>query len=172
MHQQFLFISIFSFLISCTSPTPQEEFAHQLWEFEGKLLISIEDRASVVNIVWKQHDDSSQIFLSGPLNLGQVYILANSDKIIVDAQGNTQDYGLDQALIIEGEKFHIPWKPLSYWVRGLQGSNMATINGAFYQNGWTVEVSDPSIEGPNLITVKRDKISLRLKILRRGKTIK
>ena len=146
---------------------PQEKFGHKSWGFEGKLLIRIEDQTHVVNIVWKQFDDSSQIFLSGPLNLGQVHILANSEKIIIDAQGNTRDYGLDQELALNGDKLHIPWASLSYWVRGLQGPNMATINGAIFKNGWAVEVLDPSINGPNLIIMNSHKISLRLKILKR-----
>ena len=75
-------------------------------------------------------------------------------------------YPLDQDLVIEGDSFRLPWKRLSYWVRGLQGSELAPIEGEYSDDDWSVSVLDSDNTGPILVVLNHPDVRLRLKVRR------
>ena len=134
------------------------------WSFNGKLSIQEGDRSRIVNIDWQQLGDSSNIYLNGPLGIGDVYIRAIGNRLIIDTGGNSQVYPLDQDLVIQGAPFRLPWLHLAYWVQGLQGPNMEPIEGAFLQDNWSVSILNADNTGPILIDLHHPEVRLRLKV--------
>ena len=125
----------------------------------------------MVKIDWQQRGDSSDIHLNGPLGIGDIHILAINNRLIIDTGGNSQSYPLDQDIVIGGEPFRLPWKRLTYWAQGLQGPDMAPIEGAFLKDNWSVSILDSDNTGPILIVMHHPEVRLRLKVRKwqRGK---
>ena len=125
----------------------------------------------MVKIDWQQRGDSSDIHLNGPLGIGDIHILANNNQLIIDTGGNSQSYPLGQDIVIGGEPFRLPWKSLTYWAQGLQGPDMAPIEGLFLQDNWSVSILDSDNTGPILIVMDHPEVRLRLKVRKwqRGK---
>ena len=134
------------------------------WSFNGKLSFQEGGRLQIVNIDWQQRGDSSNIYLNGPLGIGEVYIQAIGNRLVIDTGGNSQAYPLDQGLVIQGASFRLPWLHLAYWVRGLQGPNMEPIEDAFLQDNWSVSILDADNTGPILIDLHHPEVRLRLKV--------
>ena len=118
----------------------------------------------MVKIDWLQRGDSSDIYLNGPLGIGDVHIRADGNQLVIGTGGNSQVFPLDQDPVIEGTSFRLPWMHLTYWVQGLQGPSMKPIEGAFLQDNWTVSILDANNIGPILIDLNHPEVRLRLKV--------
>jgi outer membrane biogenesis lipoprotein LolB len=118
----------------------------------------------VVKIDWLQRGDSSDIYLNGPLGIGDVHIQATGNKLVIGTGGNSQAFPLDQDAVIEGTSFRLPWKRLTYWVQGFQGPDMTPIEGAFLQDDWSVTILASNNTGPILIALHHPEVRLRLKV--------
>jgi outer membrane biogenesis lipoprotein LolB len=159
-------LALLCLLASCATPHDPIVLDLTYWRFDGKLSIQEGGRSRVVNINWQQRGDSSDIHLNGPLGIGDVHIRAIGNQLIIDTGGNSQVYPLDQNLVIESDSFRLPWKRLAYWVQGLQGPDMAPIEGAFLRDDWSVSILDSDNNGPKLIVLSHPEVRLRLKVHR------
>ena len=159
-------LALLCLLAACaTSNAPIDiELTH--WRFDGKLSIQEGGRSRVVKIAWQQRGDSSDIHLNGPLGIGNVHIRTTGNQLVIGTGDNSQVFLLDQNPGIEGNSIRLPWKSLTYWVQGLQGPNMAPIEGPFLQDNWSVSVLDSDNTGPVLILLHHPEVRLRLKVNR------
>ena len=153
-------------LASCASLHDPTDVDLTYWRFDGKLSIQGGERSRVVNIDWQQQGDSSDIHLNGPLGIGDVHIRTIGNQLVINTGGSSQVYPLDQDLVIEGDSFQLPWNRLTYWVQGLQGPDMAPIEGEFLQDDWSVSILDSDNTGPRLIVLHHPEVRLRLKVRR------
>ena len=171
MRDYLIVLALFCLLASCTASHAPIGLDLNYWRFDGKLSIQEGGSSRVVKIDWLQRGGSSDIHLNGPLGIGNVHIRANGNQLVIDRGGNSQTFPLDQDTVIEGNSFRLPWKRLVYWVQGLQGPNLAPIEGTFLQNNWSVSVLDSNNTGPILIVLYHPEVRLRLKVHRwqRGK---
>ena len=157
-------LAILCLLASCATSHAPINLYPTSWSFNGKLSIQEAGRSRVVNIDWQQRGDASNIYLNGPLGIGAVHIQTTSNRLVIDTNGNSQGYPLDQDLVIEGASFRLPWMHLTYWVQGLQGPNMKPIEGALLQDNWSVSILDANNTGPVLIDLHHPEVRLRLKV--------
>jgi outer membrane biogenesis lipoprotein LolB len=151
-------------LASCATSHAPINLDLTYWGFDGKLSIQGSGRSRVVKIDWQQRGDYSDIHLHGPLGIGDVHIRAIGSKLVIGADGNSRVYSLDQDPVIEDDSFRLPWKRLAYWVQGLQGPDMAPIEGTFLQDNWSVSILDTDNTGPILIVLHHPEVRLRLKV--------
>jgi outer membrane lipoprotein LolB len=161
-----LTLAVFLLLTSCATLHDPVDVGATYWRLDGKLSIRAGDRSRIVSIDWQQRGDSSDIHLKGPLGAGDVHIRTAGNQLAIDSGGRSEVYPLDQDLVIEGDSFRLPWKRLAYWVRGLQGPDMAPIQGKFTQDDWSVSVLDSDYNGPILIVLNHPDVRLRLKVRR------
>jgi outer membrane biogenesis lipoprotein LolB len=159
-------LGLLSLLAACAPLHDPADLDATYWHFDGKLSIQAGDRSRIVSIDWQQRGDSSDIHLNGPLGTGDVHIQAGGNQLVIDTGGNSEVYPLDQDLVIEGDSFRLPWKRLAYWVRGLQGPDMAPIEGEFLQDDWSVSVLESDNIGPILVVLNHPDVRLRLKVRR------
>ena len=157
-------LALLCLLAACATPHNSTDPDLTYWRFDGKLSIQEAGRSRVVNIDWQQQGDSSDIHLNGPLGIGDVHIRAIGNQLVIDTGGGSQVYPLDQSLVIEDDSFRLPWKRLAYWVQGLQGPDMAPIEGEFLQDDWSISVLDSDNTGPILIVLRHPEVRLRLKV--------
>ena len=157
-------LALLCLLASCATSHAPINLDLNSWSFNGKLSIQHGGRSRVVNIDWQQRVDSSNIYLNGPLGIGDVHIRTTGNRLVIDTGGNFQSYPLDQDLVIEGTSFRLPWMHLTYWVQGLQGPSMKPIEGAFLQDNWSVSILDADNTGPILIHLHHPEVRLRLKV--------
>ena len=164
-------LALLCLLASCATSHAPINLDLTSWSFNGKLSIEESGRSRVVNIDWHQRGNSSNIYLNGPLGIGNVHIRATGNKLVVGTGGNSQVFPLDQDPVIESTSFRLPWKRLTYWAQGLQGPDMAPIEGAFLQDNWSVSILDSDNTGPILIVMDHPEVRLRLKVRKwqRGK---
>tara|TARA_B110000967_G_scaffold158492_1_gene163836 strand:+ start:419 stop:958 length:540 start_codon:yes stop_codon:yes gene_type:complete len=164
-------LALLCLLASCATLHAPIDLDFTSWRFDGKLSIQEGGSSRVVKIDWLQHGDSSDIHLNGPLGIVDVHIRATGNQLVIDTAGNSQVFPLDQDPVIEGAFFRLPWKSLAYWVQGLQGPDMAPIEGTFLQDNWSVSILDSNNTGPILIVLNHPEVRLRLKVQRwqRGK---
>ena len=165
MHSYLTAIPILCLLASCATSHAPVKLDLTSWSFNGKLSIQEGGRSRVVNIDWQQRGDSSNIYLNGPLGIRNVHIRTSGNRLVIDTDGNSQVYPLDQDLVIEGASFRLPWMHLTYWVQGLEGPNMKPIEGALLQDNWSVSILDSNNTGPILIDLHHPEVRLRLKVL-------
>ena len=151
-------------LTACATSHAPADLDHTYWRLDGKLSIQDSERSRVVKIDWQQRGDSSDIHLKGPLGIGDVGIRVIGNRLVINTGGKSQVYPIDQDLIIEGDSFRLPWKRLTYWVQGLQGPEMAPIEGTFFQDNWSVSILDADNTGPILIVLYHPDVRLRLKV--------
>jgi len=159
-------LALLCLLASCATLHAPRDLDLNYWRFDGKLSIQEGGRSRVVKIDWQQRGDSSNIHLSGPLGIGDIHIRAIGNQLVIGTGGNSQAYPLDQDPVIEGGSLRLPWKRLTYWVQGLQGPDMAPIEGTFLQNNWSVSILDSDNTGPKLIVLQHPEVRLRLKVRR------
>jgi outer membrane biogenesis lipoprotein LolB len=159
-------LALLFLLASCVTLRDPVEVDATYWRLDGKLSIQAGDRSRIVSINWQQRGDSSDIHLNGPLGTGDVHIRAAGNQLVIDSGGSSEVYSLDQDLVVEGDSFRLPWKRLAYWVRGLQGPDMAPIEGEFSEDDWSVSVLDSDNTGPILVVLNHPDVRLRLKVRR------
>jgi outer membrane biogenesis lipoprotein LolB len=157
-------LALLCLLASCATSRAPVDLDHGYWRLNGKLSIQDSDRSRVVKIDWQQRGDSSDIHLAGPLGIGDVGIRVVDNQLVINTGGKSQVYPIDQNLIIEGDSFRLPWKRLAYWVQGLQGPELAPIEGTFFQDNWSVSILDADNTGPILIVLYHPDVRLRLKV--------
>ena len=125
--------------------------ALQSWQLSARLIVSTEEEAWQLDVIWQQQADNYEIQISGPFGMGKVRLQGSEDGVFLyDGEGRAYYAQEPEHLLLEHTGVFMPVTSLYYWVRGLPDS---TINAVLIpqldawgrlihlrQNGWSVDM--------------------------------
>lgn len=92
----------------------------QNWQLSGRVMVSNEDEAWQLNVIWQQQADNYKIRISGPLGMGKVRLQGSEDGVFLyDSDGRTYYAKEPDSLLLEHTGVFMPVTSLYYWIRGL-----------------------------------------------------
>jgi len=91
------------------------------WQLNGRLAIDDGVGVYTLNVRWKQKPHSYEIFLSGPLNSGQVQLVGQDTGGVVlrDAKRNVYVAEHPEQLLYQHTGIRMPVTGLRYWILGM-----------------------------------------------------
>ena len=195
MFRRFLVISLLIVVSACTPtkpPTPddldpktsqqlraQEIAQFNLWQIQGRTIITQAKEAWHVSVHWQENEDNYQIKLLGPFAQGGL-ILDGNDQSATLTLSNGEVFTADspEALLAKATGVLLPVSALRDWVRGIP-YQPARIDVANYndddqliyleQEEWQVEflkyVTFEQYSLPSKLFIKHDDLSIKIIIL-------
>jgi len=157
------------------------------WQLNGRLGITNGVEVYTLNVRWKQQPHGYEIFLSGPLNSGQVQLVGQDSGGVYLRDTDKHVYFADhpEQLLRQYTGVVMPVSGLRYWILGmpqpadpqqqdLQPSDLQLdAEGRllrFRQDDWQVEYGDyTQVSGwqlPERLSITRDDVEVRLVIHR------
>ena len=167
-----LIITLILGIVGCSSlPTapvvslyPEQTWSQQLpllmaqhaWHLEGAVSVISPQGSQVANIDWLQFDDNSyRIQLYGPLGLGTVKLVSQSQEVDLTLSDGRHYQALNAAQLMQQILgWSLPVEGLVYWVRGIPDPafpaqiqlNSVGVLSTLVQQGWTIQyLSDQQI---------------------------
>jgi outer membrane lipoprotein LolB len=125
--KQLRFLAITCFiaaaLSSCASLSPYSNNAKQNkamgnWGVSGKIGITTPNESVAGFIEWQQREDEFNVFVSGPLSVGNTRIEGNSEEISITQNGKTTSGLNPKELIYEQLGWFFPVQNLPFWIKG------------------------------------------------------
>lgn len=142
------------------APVLQERY----WQMKGKLSVSYEGKTHVVSVDWRQSGDDSEVTLNGPFGSGQADVVVRMNEVWIDTGEGPQRLNSNELLQIEGTSLYLPWRKLSYWIRGLTGPSGEALPQEYEQGLWQITTIRRNADGPELIAFRHPDIALRLRV--------
>ncbi|MBT4162017.1 MAG: hypothetical protein HOC70_13120 [Gammaproteobacteria bacterium] len=161
----FLYLMVFALLSGCVAHRI-EPIPPGVWRFSGKLSLQTSEESRILSIDWYQAGEVSEIVLKGPLGVKVATIRADQGELIVDRGGQVVRYRDDDVLMQTGfEGLKLPWKSLSYWVRGHTEHGGQQLTSSEVKRGdWYFRITETGIEGPLAMTLEHPRVKLRLRV--------
>lgn len=113
---------------------------------------------------WLQEGDTSQIQLNGPLGSGQASVSVDPDEIWLDTGEGPRRVDPGQEMFAGDTGLALPWRDISYWVRGQTGPSGEPLPMRFEQGLWRVSILRNGPDGPELMAFEHPDIALRLRV--------
>jgi outer membrane lipoprotein LolB len=88
------------------------------WGVSGKIGITTPNDSVAGFIEWQQRGHDFNVYVSGPMALGNTRIKGNSDKISITKNGKTKSGLNPQQLIYEQLGWLLPVQNLPFWIKG------------------------------------------------------
>lgn len=147
------------------------------WKLNAKLGIRSAEKAQSISLIWQQLGTNYSIKLQGPMGFGSATIDGNQQQAIIQ-QGSKNMTGAPDHLSAELLGVPLSIEAMNWWVKGLASPNHSKAaniviqeNGQlsrFEQNGWQLQFSGYSKNGPYLLPKKisgrRGELSFKLVI--------
>lgn len=147
------------------------------WKLNAKLGIRSAEKAQSISLIWQQLGTNYSIKLQGPMGFGSATIDGNQQQAIIQ-QGSKNMTGAPDHLSAELLGVPLSIEAMNWWVKGLASPNHSKAaniviqeNGQlsrFEQNGWQLQFSGYSKNGPYLmpkkISGRRGELSFKLVI--------
>ncbi|MFT6152876.1 MAG: outer membrane lipoprotein LolB [Crocinitomicaceae bacterium] len=110
-------------LPGCVSLAPSSNDAKQTspmgnWEVSGKIGITTPNESVAGFIQWQQREHEFNVYVSGPMAMGNIRIKGNPDKISITQNGKTTSGLNPQRFIYEQLGWFFPVQNLPFWVKG------------------------------------------------------
>ncbi len=164
---RFLFLSLLlTQILACSHLSPQTNHPQTRWELSGKIGITTPKESLAGFIRWQQNQDNFNIYVSGPLGLGNMHIQGNQQYATL-TQGGKILSGVPSALFYEQLGWQFPIKNLPYWLQGkpapfTQANSKLNDDGKLAllkQDNWTIEYLryHPYYKLPSRIKIKQGK---------------
>ncbi|HEB87065.1 MAG TPA: outer membrane lipoprotein LolB [Gammaproteobacteria bacterium] len=94
--------------------------ALQSWRLSARVMVSNEEDAWQLNVIWQQQADHYEIWISGPLGMGKVRLQGSKDGVsLYDSDGRIYYAQEPDSLLLEHTGVFMPVTSLYYWIRGL-----------------------------------------------------
>lgn len=138
--------------------------ANRHWQMTAKLSLSYEGETRLVTMDWRQVGDNSEISLKGPFGTGRVLVSVSPDDIWLDTGDDRRRFSPEQPMTIDDRSLYLPWRLLSYWVRGISGPSGIPIPDTYEQEEWQIRVIRRADFGPELMAFKHPDMALRLRV--------
>lgn len=112
--------TILTCLLACSSLPANKTHPLTLgnWGVSGKIGITTPQESMAGFIDWQQQDTQFEVYVSGPLSVGNTLIKGNSQKISITKNGKTISGLHPQQLIYEELGWQFPVQNLPYWIKG------------------------------------------------------
>ena len=147
------------------------------WKLNAKLGIRSAQKAQSISLIWQQLGTNYSIKLQGPMGFGSATIDGNQQQATIQ-QGSKNLTGAPDNLSAGLLGVPLSIEAMNWWVKGLASPNHSTAaniviqeNGqlsSFEQNGWQLQFSGYSKNGPYLLPKKisgrRGELSFKLVI--------
>ena len=147
------------------------------WKLNAKLGIRSAQKAQSISLIWQQLGTNYSIKLQGPMGFGSATIDGNKQQATIQ-QGSKNLMGAPDNLSAGLLGVPLSIEAMNWWVKGLASPNHSTAaniviqeNGQlsrFEQNGWQIQFSGYSKNGPYLLPKKisgrRGELSFKLVI--------
>jgi len=146
------------------------------WQIQGSLSIRQGNDSDIAYYSWQQNKDIYQIHLSGPLNLGSIYINGNSEEVtLIKSQKEKYSAKTPEKLLQKTVGWSLPISGLVYWIKGMPSPNtpyslkLGSYNHLTYlkQQGWIIQYPDFTVQNgidlPQKLTLQ--KADLKIKII-------
>jgi len=130
----------------------------------GKLSVSYDGETRVVTMDWLQAGDDSEISLKGPFGTGRALVSVTRDEIWLDTGNDRQRFDPGEAMALDDRSLYLPWRLLSYWVRGISGPSGSPIPDTYREGEWQIRVIRRGDFGPELMAFEHPDIALRLRV--------
>ncbi len=125
--------------------------ALQSWQLSARLIVSTEEEAWQLDVIWQQQVDNYEIQISGPFGMGKVRLQGSEDGVFLyDGEGRAYYAQEPEHLLLEHTGVFMPVTSLYYWVRGLPDSTIDAVLipqldawgrlTHLRQNGWSVDM--------------------------------
>ena len=166
MPRFFLHLTALALLAGCAAYRPEPELIADRWRFTGKLTLQTSEESRILGIEWRQAGEVSEIDLKGPLGVRVATVTAHDGELVIDTGRRVVRYRDDAVLLGEGfDGLKLPWKSLSYWVRGQAGPGGQKFVGPDIQRGsWHFNISEIGTDGPLAMTLEHPLVELRLRV--------
>ncbi len=146
------------------------------WTASGKVALRTPQQSESASLSWRQHGNSTQLRLSGPLGLNNTTIDSDGLQLEIRQGQEYSRWRLDDPALQDSNTLHLPMRGLHYWLKGVPAPQLApasiTLDEAgrlprtIQQAGWTVEYLDfQQFEGfmlPTRLRLYRDETSARI----------
>jgi outer membrane lipoprotein LolB len=89
------------------------------WTVSGKIGVTTPNESIAGFIEWRQREHEFDVYVSGPMALGNTRIKGNPDKISITQDGKTTSGLNPQKLIYDKLGWFFPVQNLPYWLKGM-----------------------------------------------------
>ena len=126
----------------------EQLLALSTWTLSGRMAVRTGERGGTATVLWQRMGDHHQLMLFGPFGGGRVRIVENSAGAeLRDNKERVFRGDTAEAVLMEGVGWHVPFRELSFWVRGLPAPGVLDDlildergrAAHFSQSGWEVD---------------------------------
>lgn len=167
MPARLLLVLLIAVITGCATRPVSQDFSADSWQLLGKISIRTVEGTRVLNIDWLNQGETSAIELTGPLGMSVASIRAAGDDLRVATGKREVRYTDNIALRVENSPdIQLPWRSLSYWVRGKTGPRDASLIPADGLNAgaWSVRILDQDERGPRIVEFVHAFANIKLKV--------
>ena len=141
--------------LSVSSDASRQWLAHSeqllalsAWTLSGRMAVRTGERGGTAPVLWQRMGDHHQLMLFGPFGGGRVRIVENTAGAeLRDNKERIFRGDTAEAVLMKGVGWHVPFRELGFWVRGLPAPGMLDDlildeRGRavrFSQSGWDVD---------------------------------
>jgi len=143
------------------------------WQLQGKVGIRTSQESNSAGFSWQQHADRYDISFFGPFNAQAARLRGDSQRITLEADGETYQADTPEALLEDRLGWQLPVRELAWWVRGLPAPNIPYTKSIaeerlseLNQRGWQIRYRRYSEDGlhPEKILLIREGLRITLVI--------
>jgi len=146
--------------------------AVQSWQLSARVMVSNEEEAWQLDVIWQQQADNYEIQISGPFGMGKVRLQGSEDGVFLyDSDGGAYYAQEPEQLLLEHTGVFMPVTSLYYWVRGLPDPIIDAVLipqldawgrlTQLRQNGWSVDmkryVQVDALQLPDKLFIRNDR---------------
>ncbi|MCV6636825.1 lipoprotein insertase outer membrane protein LolB [Candidatus Albibeggiatoa sp. nov. NOAA] len=139
---------IISLLITSCATIPEQSAlqplweAHQqsmqkidMWQLNGRIVISDEDSAWNSRVIWQQRPRNYQLVFNSPVG-GAMRLIGSEQQVVMNTADNkTFRAETPEKLVSEVLNMNIPVQNLHYWIRGIPAPTQRQLNYILNENG-------------------------------------
>lgn len=139
---------ILSLLITSCATIPEQSAlqplweAHQqsmqkidMWQLNGRIVISDEDSAWNSRVIWQQRPRNYQLVFNSPVG-GAMRLIGSEQQVVMNTADNkTFRAETPEKLVSEVLNMNIPVQNLHYWIRGIPAPTQRQLNYILNENG-------------------------------------
>ena len=126
----------------------EQLLALSTWTLSGRMAVRTGERGGTATVLWQRMGDHHQLMLFGPFGGGRVRIVENTAGAeLRDNKERVFRGDTAEAVLMEGVGWHVPFRELGFWVRGLPAPGVLDDlildergrAAHFSQSGWEVD---------------------------------
>ncbi len=143
----------------------------QSWQLSARVMVSTEEEAWQLDVIWHQRPQDYEIRIAGPLGMGKVRLQGSEDGVFLyDSDGHAYYAQDPEQLLLEHTGVFMPVTSLYYWVRGLPDPAIDAVQvpqldawgrlAHLRQNGWSIDMKRyalvDSLQLPNKLFIHKE----------------